>query len=473
MTDRILDHLPEQGLGLEHTKSVDPDRVEPPGRGRGAGLWAAVRSLHSGHHETEHKAFRLLAAVVTALVALSGTAAWHMNPAEASLEDPIAAGGWQGVLEKYGPLYLLAPIPAASGPARELAAPVQPVQAASPAPPANRGALPMGKGMWMWKPELVEGGNPEATIIRAQQVGLSHIYVRTGSSRSGLHDPQYLNDLLPRAHAAGIRIYGWDFPYLEDVNADVARAVAAISYKTPDGHRIDGFTADIETRGEGVNINVQTAEAYGAGLRAAVGPAYPLIATVPRPNAALITYPFASVVANFDAIAPMVYWLNRQPDTDLAAAMQALQGFGKPILPIGQAYDGAPEGGRPGPPRRDEIQRFMKVGEETGALSVSFWSWQHANTEIWDAVRDAPQFSLPATPLGAPIGFTAGQIRQYQGLLTSLGFPVPSSGVWDPPTIDALRAYQQAGGLDITGVVDEATRRLLLTPFEVPLLARP
>jgi hypothetical protein len=323
--------------------------------------------------------------------------------------------------------------------------------------------------MWMWVPERAEGGNPAAVIQRAQATGLSHIYVRTGSSRMGFYPHQYLNDLLPRAHAAGIRVYGWDFPYLEDVQADVTRALEAIRYRTPTGHAIDGFTADIETRGEGVNITPATATAYGHALRAGTGPLYPLIATVPRPSSALVSYPFPAVVADFDAIAPMVYWLNREPGADLAAAMQALKPFGKPIIPVGQAYDGTAEGGRPGVPTRAELQRFMQVGDEQGAIGVSFWSWQHADEQAWDAIRDAPQFTLPATPAGAPIAFTPGQVRAYQALLASLGFGVPTTGTWDSTTTAVVSAYQAAAGLPVTGIIDHATRNMMLTPFIAPV----
>jgi hypothetical protein len=300
-------------------------------------------------------------------------------------------------------------------------------------------------------------------------MGLSHIYVRTGSSKSGFYAQQYLNDILPRAHAAGIRVYGWDFPYLFDPAADVARSMEAIRHTTPDGHRIDGFAPDIETRGEGVNIGAPQAAAFSHGLRAAAGAAYPLIAVVPRPNPALATYPFAEVIAPFDAVAPMVYWMNRDPGSDVAGAIANLSQYGKPVIPIGQAYDGAPEGGPLGVPSRAQIQRFMQVAEEFGATSVSFWSWQHANGEAWDAIRDSPAFTLPATPVGHPVAFTPGQIRAYQSLLNSLGFPVSVDGLWGPGTVAALQAYQAAARVPQTGVVDHLTRRILLTPFGAPI----
>ena len=54
--------------------------------------------------------------------------------------------------------------------------------------------------------------------------------------------------------------------------------------------------------------------------------------------------------------------------------------------------DGGPEGGRPGVPPPAEILRFMQVAKQYGAVSVSFWSWQHANAPAWDAIKNAPQF---------------------------------------------------------------------------------
>lgn len=337
--------------------------------------------------------------------------------------------------------------------------------APAPAPPTNRGALPVGKGMWLYVPEQIEGGNVDALVARAKAVGLTHVYVRTGSSRMGFYAQDYLNRLLPAAHANGIRVFAWDFPYLDNWVDDVNRSVAAITYTTPDGHRVDGFSADIETRAQGVNVAPDTARAYGAGLRRAVGPNYPLIATVPRPSPQLITYPFNEVVESFDAIAPMIYWLNREAGADALATLTALQRFQKPLLPVGQAYDGAAEGGRPGVPSGAEIQRFMAVGEEVGATGVSFWSWQHADQQAWDAIRDAPQFRLPAAP-DAP---SPGQVRAYQVLLTSLGFPVPVDGAWGPTTAKAVAAYQGAARLPVTGAIDAMTRTFLLTPFAPPI----
>jgi len=259
-----------------------------------------------------------------------------------------------------------------------------------PAPPPK--ALPTGKGMWMWQPGQSDGGNVEAMIARARHAGLTHIYVRTGSETDGFYSGDFLNRILPAAHQAGIRVYGWDFPHLVDPGVDVHRALAAITFTTPEGHRIDGFSADIETPAEGTNINPEVATAYGQALRAAVGPDYTLIATVPRPSPSRGSFPYAEVVAQFDAVAPMVYWLNRQPDADVDQAIRDLAPLGKPVFPVGQAYDGAPEGGRPGVPPPAELNRFMQAAHDNGAAGVSFWSWQAADQAAWDTVKDGRLF---------------------------------------------------------------------------------
>ena len=339
-----------------------------------------------------------------------------------------------------------------------------------PAIPAQRGPLPVGKGMWIYVPERAEGGNADAIVARATATGLTHLYVRTGTLKEGFMGAGFLDALLPRAHAAGLRVYAWDFPYLHDAGSDVNRALAAINHRTPDGHRVDGYVADIELRSMGVNVTPLTATTFGSQLRKAVGPNYPLIACVPRPSPALVTYPFAEVVAHFDAIAPMVYWLGRDPAADITNAIRDLSVYGKPIIPVGQAYDGAAEGGPAGVPPRDQLLRFMEAADAAGAIGVSWWSWQHADQQAWDAVRDAPQFTLPVAEPGA---LQPGQIRGYQWLLHTLGFPVGATATWDEPTVKAVRAYQTAARLPVTGIIDAATRAVLFSPFGPPIQPQP
>ncbi|HUR24298.1 MAG TPA: peptidoglycan-binding domain-containing protein [Acidimicrobiales bacterium] len=412
-------------------------------------------------------------AVVVALLGVLAGARLHLAPdgavpGQPGQETALAAGAGGQVVASgsqvppKGDQLSVVPQPAVAEPAAPAAPPPPP----APTVPARRGALPVGKGMWIWLADKAEGGDAQAIVRRAKDVGLTHLYVRTGTLKEGFYAADFLDRLLPVAHAARLRVYAWDFPYLDNVDNDVNRALAAIRHVTPEGHRVDGYSADIELRSMGVNVTPATAARFGRDLREAVGPGYPLIATVPRPAPQIAGYPFAEVVASFDAIAPMVYWLHRDPVNDIAGAIRDLTRFGKPIIPAGQAYDASGEGGPAGVPPRPQLIRFMQTGEQVGAAGVSWWSWQHADQQAWDAVRDAAEFRLP---LGDPGAYSTAQVRAYQTLLSSLGFPTPVDGVWGPATDAAVRSYQEAAHLPVTGVIDQATQDVLLTPFAPPL----
>jgi hypothetical protein len=175
--------------------------------------------------------------------------------------------------------------------------------------------------------------------------------------------------------------------------------MVAITHVAPSGDRLDGFAPDIETPTEGTQFTPAAAQAYGEGLRAAAGPSTLLVAVVPNPTPQMVEkYSYDAVVPSFDAIAPMVYWLNRDPGTDTDNAMRFLARYGKPLMPIGQAYDGGPEGGRPGVPSPGELNLFMAVAQKYNATAVSFWSWQAANARVWDTIKNGPPFLRPAQP---------------------------------------------------------------------------
>ena len=333
---------------------------------------------------------------------------------------------------------------------------------AAPAPPpaaAPKPIIPLGKGMWLYQLSMAEGGDAAKVVNKAKAAGLTHVYLRLGSSKGGFYDQAELDKLLPVAHAAGLKVVGWDFVYLDDPAADAARAKSEIDYTTPTGHRIDAFSADIETASEGVNLTAEGAAAYGAKLRALVGPSYPLIATVPRPSPKR-PFPFAEATQSFDAIAPMVYWLNRDPATDVAGAIAALAPLGKPILPIGQAYDGGAEGGPKGDPPKSALVAFMNTAMAKGAVGVSFWVWNHATPDQWSAIDEASTWELPTGR--AANGPAAVYLQRVLGVL---GRPVAQDGLIGPATKAAIAAVQQSLGLPGTGKLDAATVRLITGPL--------
>ncbi len=336
----------------------------------------------------------MLAALVAVVVlALSAD---HNTPAVPNAGAGMPAHALPPGIEHNTPVVHL---PAGSAEVIATVAPASALQSVA----ASKKWLPSGKGMWIYEPAKTEGGNVAAIVAKAKATGLTHLWVRMGSAWDGFNVAPFMDKLLPAAHAADIKVIGWDFPKLDPMDPDIARATAMIRYTTPSGDRIDAFSPDIESPAEGTRLTPENARRYGSRLREAAGADYPLIVTVPRPAKERPNHPYAEIVAGYDAIAPMIYWLDRQPDTDVAGALRELAKFGKPVYPVGQAYDGSPEGGRKGVPPPEELFRFMRFAQNNGAAGVSFWSWQAANQPAWNAVRDALEFRPPGSaPVAGP-----------------------------------------------------------------------
>jgi hypothetical protein len=243
-----------------------------------------------------------------------------------------------------------------------------------------------GKGMWIWQFDKIAHGDPYRIVRSALAHGLTHIYVRSGSSNSGLAGWRDVARILPVAHAHGLKVIAWDFPYLRAPGGDVHRAVWVLSHSVK-GQKVDGFAADLETRSEGTVLTRTRASRYARWLREAAPDAF-LILVPPRPNPYTVSfYPYDVLVPRFDAVAPMVYWGRRAPATVTEWAIRYLARFGKPVAPIGQSFDMGPEGGPKGAPRGIALVRFMNEARREGAIGVSFWSWQHTPARLWRTIR--------------------------------------------------------------------------------------
>ena len=268
---------------------------------------------------------------------------------------------------------------------------------ATPAPPARRASLApiAGKGMWIWEFSATDSGNAAAVVAAAQAAGLHQLWVRVADSQSGFYGASVLDQLVPVAHAHGLAVIGWGFPHLYDPVGDARWTEAALAWRSPAGDRLDGYSADVETPSEGVDLTARRAALYLALVRRAY-PATLLVATVFAPtDLKWGSYPYAAMAPYIDAFAPMVYWGCTEPVLEAEQTMQRL-GPLAPVHLIGQAYDMAGYGGRVGPPTPAEITAFMQTARRGGALGASFWSWQAIDSADWSAMSRYPWPTGPA-----------------------------------------------------------------------------
>jgi hypothetical protein len=243
--------------------------------------------------------------------------------------------------------------------------------------------------MWVWQYGRTEGGNMQAVVDRAMSAGLQQIWVRTGDSQNGFYAADQLAQLVPLAHARGLDVIAWGFPYFYDPVGDAQWSLQVLQWHTADGQRVDGFSPDIETAGEGVMLSGQRVALYLSMLRPARD-GRPLVATVyPPTDHWLANYPYAEMAPYVDAYAPMVYWECRDPGAAADESVSRLRPM-KPVTVIGQAFGMGDVGGRAVQPGASEMNRFMGVARQDGAIGGSFWVWQTSNDEEWATLRAYP-----------------------------------------------------------------------------------
>ncbi len=158
-----------------------------------------------------------------------------------------------------------------------------------------------GKGTWVnvWNYPK----NVDSFIDRLKRFDIDTVYLQVNRSNTPIFQhPQKIDEILRKAHENNIRIIGWSYCYLNNIEGDVDRYVKPALYKTADGHSFDGMAADIEE-----NISVRAVEKYTQKIKDKIPSDYPLLAIVFSPRIKPL-YPWKYMGSNWDVLMPMTYW---------------------------------------------------------------------------------------------------------------------------------------------------------------------
>jgi hypothetical protein len=252
-----------------------------------------------------------------------------------------------------------------------------------------------GTGMWL-TPSTLKAASPEAIVAAARQNHITHLYVEVGG-RTGFYGGPLLDRIVPAAHRAHIAVLAWVYPFLDDLPMDVGVALAAARYVTPSGERPDGLAADVEQ-----NMAQAAVRAYGQIVRARLGPHVPMaIAVYPPQSYWGKNFPYRVAAQSWDVIAPMDYWhVTRRPYSQkeaaayVAASIDGIRAAtGSPAIivePVGQMYDAFSNGRQS--PTAAEIRGAIGAAQHKGASGISFFEWNHATPEEWDALQGVSPF---------------------------------------------------------------------------------
>ncbi len=320
----------------------------------------------------------------------------------------------------------------------------------APAP----GTLPeafKGNGMWIWELPKADGGNIAAIAARAHAAGMTTVFVKSSDGASSRW-AQFNPDLVAQLHANGLRACAWQFVYGDDPLGEAALGADAVAAGA------DCLVIDAETRYEGKYAQAQQ---YLGALRAAIGPTYPLGLT----SFPYVDYhpklPYSVFLGPGGAQAnlPQVYW------RDIGATVDAASGhtlahnriYGVAIAPLGQTYQNPPA---------DQLARFRSIWAAYGAAGLSWWSWQHTTEASWLTLTQpvAPLPEPPADPGWPPLAKNSksDQVVWMQQHLASADPTVAVTGTFDATTDTALRTFQAAHGIPVSGTTDALTWQALL-----------
>ena len=275
----------------------------------------------------------------------------------------------------------------------------EPAPAAAPAArPAPERWLPSGTGMWLHDWSRSEGGHATQVVARSQAMGLTHLFVQTGSSKKGWIGQPVLSQLLPATKDTGIKVIAWDFPKLLDPEDDARRLAKAAWWRRPGVPMVAAVAPDIETLAEGTHATPASIDRYYRTLRKALPARVAILATVPWPSEKRLTrYAYTRTALYADAFIPMAYWYNRSPSRVTATSMRVLAQFGKPVFPVGQGYDGRLDAPylKPDPTPGKSVDAFVQAARASGATSLSLWSWQTTGPQQWASLKRASDLYAP------------------------------------------------------------------------------
>lgn len=277
-----------------------------------------------------------------------------------------------------------------------------PPTAAKPAPKPKPAAepvnvkgdrwLPNGTGMWLHEWNRSESGSAKKVVARSKAVGLTHLFVQTGSSKKGWIGQEVLSELMPATKGTDLKVIAWDFPKLVNPEADARRLARAAWWNQKGAPMVAAVAPDVETGAEGTRLSSDRVKRYYAELRRRLPARTAILATVPWPSEKRTGwYPYTLTATYSDAFIPMAYWYNRSPSVVTKTSMQWLKRYGLPVMPVGQGYDGRLDAPylKADPAPDKSVARFVYVAREQGAQSISLWSWQTTGRLQWRELAKA------------------------------------------------------------------------------------
>jgi hypothetical protein len=162
--------------------------------------------------------------------------------------------------------------------------------------------ITQGKGIWvnLWNyPQDLD-----KFFTRLQDHHIETVYLQVNRSTTPVfkHPTSEIDEILKAAHQYHIKIIGWTYAYLNNVEADAKKFIEPAFYVSPEGYMFDAMAADVEE-----NISATAIKKYTEMIKARMPKDYPMLIIVFSPKIK-DNYPWQYLADNWDVFMPMVYW---------------------------------------------------------------------------------------------------------------------------------------------------------------------
>jgi hypothetical protein len=249
-----------------------------------------------------------------------------------------------------------------------------------------------GLGTWV---DIYDGrvyAAPEATASRIAARGVRTVWVETANYRasSDVVKPAQVGRLVEALHVRGVRVVAWYLPGHVDPALDQRRALAMLSFRSPNGETFDGVSLNIEgTKLRNVGLRSRRAVALARLLRDRAGDVpFAIIPFNPRGlerrPSTWPRFPWAELAEVADAFAPMVYTGGALEGFD------ATYGYVTRALRLLRVQTGNPDvsihvaGGVANRLGEEELAGFAAAVVDDGStIGVSLYDWDTTPPAAW------------------------------------------------------------------------------------------
>jgi hypothetical protein len=253
------------------------------------------------------------------------------------------------------------------------------------------------RSMYIWKLwEVVDAkGSPQKIIDKALQAKISTLWVKVADGTSPFKNvgnavaPDF-RDLITRAHANNIEIWGWQVPHCETVT--IAKKEATVFGNIAGDFGLDGIIMDAEGTSVYFRGGLAEAKAYGAAMRTVadnLGKPLGISSNDIPQNIEGWTPKFMEIAKKADFNFPQTYYGASPSVTNrVDRAVAGNANLTIPFIPVGAGFIGTAEGGCSSASACGERAReFIRLCNERNYLGYSFWHWGGAPMPLWQVLN--------------------------------------------------------------------------------------